>query len=333
MTNRKIKWGIIGLGKIAHKFASDLQLSEKAVLYGVASRDISKAKTFAKDYNSIYSYGSYQGLAKDPEIDIVYIATPHVFHFENTMMCLRNGKAVLCEKPMGMSPNEVRMMVEEARSRKLFLMEGLWTRFIPATDKLMELLNAEVIGDLVSMCADFGFKGDGNLESRLYDKRLGGGSLLDIGIYPIYMSMLTLGLPQDITARAHMTEAGVDSFCSMQFHYENGAIAELESSIESLTPTEAIINGTKGNIKLHTRFHHTKKISISHRGEEDEVFNIPHQGHGYLYEIQEANRCLKNQKIESSKLPLNTSLDLSLLMDRVKEKIGLKYESRVGIID
>ena len=213
-------WGIIGLGKIANKFAADLQYSETAQLYGVASQDLNKAKKFSTKYNAQKYYGSYQALANAPEIDIIYVATPHVFHFENTMMCLKQNKAVLCEKPMGMNAKEVRLMIEEASTRNLFLMEGLWTRFIPATEKLIELLAQNVIGQVTSLQADFGFKGDSNPENRIFNKNLGGGSLLDIGIYPIYLSLLVLGIPTDITATAQLTETGVDRFCAMEFHYE-----------------------------------------------------------------------------------------------------------------
>jgi len=323
--DKKINWGIIGLGNIAKKFAADLQLSNSSILYGVASRDIIKAKVFKEKFKSIKYYGTYQELANDSDIDIIYIATPHTFHFENTMMCLRKGKAVLCEKPMGIDSNEVKMMVQEAKSRNLFLMEGIWTRFIPATEKLIEILNKKIIGDVFSIRADFGYKGDLNLESRVYNKKLGGGSLLDIGIYPIYLSLLTMGFPRDLKAIARMTETGVDSYCSMLFDYENGSKANLESSVEAETPNEAYIYGSDGSIKLHSSFHHTEKITISRNGKK-EVLDIKYKGNGYIYEIEEVNNCLLNQEIESQKLPLKTSIDLILLIDKVKEEIGLKYE-------
>ena len=327
--SKKINWGIIGLGKIANKFAADLQLSKNSQLYGVASREITKAKNFSIKYNSIKYYGSYGELADDSEIDIIYVATPHTFHFENTMMCLKKDKAVLCEKPMGINAEEVNIMIEEAKFRKLFLMEGIWTRFIPATEKLIEILKKKIIGDVLFIRADFGFKGDSNLESRVYNKKLGGGALLDIGIYPIYLSLLTLGVPIDIKVMARMAETGVDSYCSMLFNYENGAKANLESTIEAETPTEAFIYGSNGTLKLHSRFHHTEKITILRNGEK-KLLNIKYKGNGYIYEIEEVNKCLLNQEIESSKLRLNTSIDLISLIDKVKEKIGLKYENKTA---
>jgi predicted dehydrogenase len=323
--NSKIKWGIIGPGKIAHKFAHDLLLSERSVLQGVASRNSDKAKQFSEQYHAITYFDSYEALAQDPNIDVVYIATPHPFHFENTMMCFQYGKHVLCEKPMGMSAMQVNTMIHEAATKRLFLMEGMWTRFIPATLKVLELLKSGAIGDLQSIRADFGFLGDVNPEGRLYNKKLGGGSLLDIGIYPIYLSLLTLGLPANITAIARWTDTEVDSFCAMLFDYENSAKAILDSSIEADTPIEANLYGSKGAIKMHNRWHHSEKISWYQQGELKETFELPFTGNGYYHEIEEVNSCLLENKLESEKLPLKMSIDLITTLDRVREKIGLRY--------
>jgi predicted dehydrogenase len=320
-----INWGIIGLGKIADKFASDLQLCDNTTLFGVASRDKEKARGFRSKYNSVNYYGSYEELAKDPQIDIIYIATPHTLHFENTMMSLKNGKSVLCEKPLGMDSQEVKAMVGEARSRKLFLMEGMWTRFIPATEKVIELLREEIIGDILFIRADFGFKADLEPEGRIFNKKLGGGSLLDIGIYPIFLSLITLGIPSDMEAMARMTRTGVDSYCAMLFDHNNASKAILESTVEADTPIEAYIYGSKGMIKMHSRFHHSERISLYQNAGLTRTFDIPYQGHGYVHEIEEVSRCLRDNRLESDKLPHSVSLDLITLIDRVKDKIGLRY--------
>lgn len=327
--NKTINWGIIGLGKIANKFAQDMQLSNNAVLHAVASRNGEKAKLFSEKYNSTKWFDSYEALANDPEIDVVYIATPHTFHFEYAMMCLEKGKGVLCEKPMGMNAAEVEALTSEAKSRNLFLMEGIWTRFIPATNKLLQILENKTIGDLLFVRADFGFKADTNPEGRLFNKKLGGGSLLDIGIYPIYLSLLTLGIPIDAKAMARMTDAGVDSYCSILFDYEIGSKAILESTFEADTPTEAFIYGTKGSLQLHSRFHHSEKLTITYNGTKEDL-DLKYQGNGYFHEIEEVNHCLLNRSIESSKLPLKTSLDLISLIDRVKKEIGLNYETGIS---
>lgn len=326
--HKKINWGIIGLGKIANKFASDLQLVNDSVLYAVASRDGEKAKKFGQKYGSKKFYGSYDELADDPDIDVIYVATPHTYHFENTMMCLKKGKGVLCEKPMGVNHQQVETMIREAKSRNLFLMEGIWTRFIPATNKLLEILETKTIGEVLFIRADFGFKATPNHEERIYNKKLGGGSLLDLGIYPIYLSLITLGIPIDIKAMARMTETDVDGYCTMLFDYENGAKASLESTIEARTPTEAIIYGSKGSVKLHSKFHQSERLTISVNGEKT-VLNIKLTGNGYVHEIEEVNKCLLNGEIESKKLPLKLSAELITLIDRVKVEIGLSYNSTI----
>lgn len=323
--HKKINWGIIGLGNIASKFASDLQLSDTAILHGVASRSMDKAITFAEKHNAKKAYDSYEALVNDPEIDVIYIATPHVFHFENTMLCLQHNKAVLCEKPLGINSTQVQIMIEEARSRKVFLMEAIWTRFMPSYQKVLELLDDKAIGDIISIRADFGFLGELNTENRLYNKKLGGGSLLDIGIYPIFLSLLVLGMPTDINAMARITATEVDSFCAMLFNYENGAKAVLESTFEVDTPTEAYIYGTEGTIKLHRRFHHANTITL-YTDEKETVFELPHAGIGYIHEIEDVNSSIRNGETENSKLPLAFSKQLMTIIDQVKAKIGLKFD-------
>jgi len=324
--NKKTRWGIIGLGKIAHKFASDLQHSQSSILQGVASRSIEKATEFAMKHNAISAYDSYEKLVNDPKIDVIYIATPHTFHFENTLLCLQHNKAVLCEKPLGINSTQVKTMITEATTRNLFLMEAIWTRFMPSIEKVLELLNEKTIGEITSIQADFGFRSEFNSESRLYNKKLAGGSLLDIGIYPIFLSLLTLGIPTAIKAMARMTSTNVDSFCAMLFDYTNGEKAILSSTLETDTPTEAYIHGTKGIIKLHNRFHQPTTITLFKNNEET-VFELPYTGNGYFHEIEEVNTCFQNGRTESSKLPLAFSEQLIEIIDRVKSHIGLHYEA------
>ena len=320
----KINWGIIGCGHIASKFAEDLLLSKKAVLAGVASRTIEKAKNFGEKYQAHRCYGSYEELAHDPNIDVVYIATPHTHHFENTMLCLKNSKGVLCEKPMGMDSSEVELMIAEAKRNHKFLMEAIWTRFLPATEKLLEHLNQKVIGEISSLTADFGFVANNDPEARLYNKKLGGGSLMDVGLYPVYLSLITMGMPSMINATANMTETAVDADCKMNFAYVNRANAYLESSIKIKTPTEAVLQGTLGSIKMHSRFLNSKKITVEKNGVNQDYY-LAYIGNGYWHEIEEVNSCLLANRIESEKLSWQTSLELSKILDKVKEEIGLTY--------
>lgn len=320
----KIKWGIIGLGKIATNFATDLQLSDTAILHGVASRSMDKATAFATKFSATKAYDSYEALANDTEIDVIYIATPHVFHYENTMLCLQHNKAVLCEKPMGINLTQVQTMIQEAQSRNLFLMEAIWTRFMPSYQKVLQLLNENAIGDIISVRADFGFRSEFNPEGRLFKKELGGGSLLDIGIYPIFLSLLVLGMPSEINAMANMTTTEVDSFCAMLFNYSTGEKAVLESTFESDTPTEGYIFGSKGTIKLHRRFHHANTVTLS-KGDKETVFELPHSGIGYIHEIEAVNANIQNGDTENSKLPLAFSEQIMTIIDQVKAKTGLQY--------
>jgi len=323
---KKYNWGIIGLGNIAHNFAEDLLLIADANIYGVASREIEKAKVFGEKFQATKYYGSYQELADDPAIEVVYIATPHVFHFENTMMCLEAGKAVICEKAFGMNALQVEKMIAKAREKKVFLMEAFWTRFIPATEKMMELIGNGLIGDLQSVRADFGFKAEFNPEKRLFNKKLGGGSLLDIGIYPVFLSLLTLGIPEKIVAMASMSSTRVDQTLGVLFAYKDGQTAILDSSLLAYTPVEAWLHGDKGSLKMHRNFHHSKKIAHYVDGELVEEYDVDYTGNGYYHEIKEVMQCLSNGKTESDKLPLRMSLDLYKTLDRIRGEIGLHYE-------
>lgn len=322
---KTINWGIIGLGHIAHKFAADLLLINHLSLKAVASRDLAKAKSFAEKYHADKYYSSYQDLVKDPAIDVVYIATPHAFHYENTMMCLNAGKSVLCEKAFGMNAREVKGMMDHAKKQNRFLMEALWTRFIPATEKLLELIHKNTIGEIKQIKADFGFVGDKNPERRIYNKKLGGGSLLDVGIYPVYLSLLLLDTPQKMNAEAVMTSSEVDAQCNVHFQYKNGAASFIESSIVKASPVEAFIYGTKGSIKMHRSFHHCEKLTIKVEDQETELIDLKHIGNGYYHEILEVNSCLERGKLESDKMPHAMSLKLINTLDAIREKIKLHY--------
>jgi len=317
--------GIIGLGHIAHKFAHDLMLAENANLYAVASRSVEKAEEFAERFNSDKSYGTYEALATDPKVDIVYIATPHVFHSQQSVMCLDAGKAVLCEKAFGMNASEVEFMINKARENNQFLMEALWTRFIPGTETILDIIKNGMIGELKSVKADFGFKAKYEPEKRLFSKKLGGGSLLDIGIYPVFLSLLTLGVPDDIKALALMSESGVDNSCGMVFTYSDGRSAILNSELSVDTATEAWLFGDRGALKMHTRFHHTKQISHYMNHSLQNSYRVDYIGNGYFHEILEVMKCLDEGKRESDELPLSFSLNLIKTLDRVREEIGLSY--------
>lgn len=322
----KLHWGIIGLGKIAAIFAEDMLRFQQANLYAVTSRTTEKAKNFADKFQAEKAYTNYQQVIDDPKIDVVYIATPHVFHFELAMACLKAKKHVLCEKPLCMNAAQVKLLSAEAKRNNCFLMEGIWTRFMPSTNKLIELLSKNSIGELLSLEADFGFEAKFNKNSRLFNKNLGGGSLLDIGIYPIYLSLLCLGLPSKIEAKGKFATTGVDVACQMKFFYEGEQQANLLSSFEENTSCECIINGTNGRIKLHRRFHQSTCVEVfDAEGISIETYSLPYQGNGYVHEIEEVTNCIRQLQLESEKLPHSTSIQLAEVMDKVMKQIGLEY--------
>lgn len=320
-----INWGIIGLGKIAHKFAHDLKYVPNAQLHAVASTDSQRSKEFARQYNVPYNFNSYEALLNCPHLDVVYIATPHPFHYTNTLMCLRRRIPVLCEKPFGMNSQEVKTMIETAKANQTFLMEAMWTRFIPSFQKTIELVKSGVIGKPLSMKADFGFHAPFDPNSRIFNKDLGGGSLLDIGIYPIMAALSIFGKPKKINAMASMSTTEVDETCVVDFQYENGAIAMCHSTVKAHTNIEAYIYGEKGFIYLHPRFHHSKALTVSLYEGKEETLSIPFEGHGYQFEATEVTNCLKNNLLESRIMPHQFSTDLIETLDAVRAEIGLVY--------
>jgi predicted dehydrogenase len=318
-----IKWGIIGLGNIAQKFAEDLALIEDAELVAVASRSKVKANDFSTKFNVKQAYNSYSDLAKDPNVEAIYIATPHSFHKEHAILCMKHKKAVLCEKPFAMNSNEVDEMITEAKDNNVLLMEALWTFFLPHFKYLLDTVKNQSLGKLEKLEADFGFKVAYDLEGRFLNKEIGGGSLLDIGIYPIFAALSTLGKPKKIEANASFFKTGADSECDMVFNYDDST-AILKSTLLKETKSEAIYTFTDGVIKLNTRFHEPTAITIIQNGMET-TKDIPYKGFGYYYEILHFNQLLRDDKKESEIMTFEFSRVLINTIDKVRNLIGLEY--------
>ena len=323
MKNKTIKWGIIGLGKIANKFASDLATVENTELVAVASRSQENANEFGQKFNVKKAYNSYEALAKDPEVDAIYIATPHSFHKEHSILCLQNKKAVLCEKPFAMNAQEVAEMIAVAKENDTLLMEALWTYFLPHFSVVLDIVKSEKYGKLKKLEADFGFHTLYNTDSRLFKKEVGGGSLLDIGIYPIFAALSTLGKPANIGAKATFFENGADSSCSMIFEY-NAAKAHLKSTLLEETPTEAIFTFQDAVVKLHTRFHESSKISIT-TGNKEEVIDVKTTTIGYSFEAEHFSQLIRDVKKQSDVMTFEFSENLITTLDEVRAIIGLEY--------
>lgn len=328
--SKSFKWGIIGLGRIARKFASDLHLLPNAKLHAVASTSLDRARQFANEFGASHAYGRYEDIVNCPDLDVVYIATPHVLHAENALICLEHGISVLCEKPFAMNRQEAQRMIHTAHRNRAFLMEALWTRFIPAVDYALALVGQGEIGDVHTVKADFGFHMPFDPHSRLYNKNLGGGSLLDIGIYPALLALFVFGkpLPENVRAAASYTSTEVDASCAFIFDYPDKRLALGHSTIIANTPVEAWIHGTEGTVYLHPRWHQAQKVTVSHYegdGEQKRDMEFPYEGWGYQFEAAHVMECLSENRLESDLVPLDFTLELVETLDTIREQIGLEY--------
>lgn len=324
----KIKWGILGCGRIAGKFASDLKQVADAELVAVASRDAGKAAAFAAQYPAKNIHHSYEALAADPDVDVIYIATPHSHHHEHTMLCLRQNKPVLCEKAFAINARQVREMIAESVSRKVFLMEALWTKFLPHYNKVKEMIAEGKLGDLRSIQVNFGFAPLPPVPQRIYDPALGGGTLLDIGIYNVFLVHSLLGVPDSIQAIMTPAPTGVDEQLSVQFAYKGGAVAQLLSTFSSNLSTDANIAGNKGRIRLTTRFYEPSTTIEFYPDRVDSLQVIPFHkepGWGYQYQVRHVHDCLRQGLYESPVMSHKDSLELMETMDRIRSIVGLEY--------
>ena len=323
---KTFNWGIIGCGRIAHKFASDIQTIADAGIYAVATRSLDKAKDFAKAHDAPHALNSYEALLQVEDLDAVYIATPHVLHAENTIMALNAKMPVLCEKPLAMNAREVSQMIAAAEANDTFLMEALWTRFMPPINKVLEIIESGEIGELHSVKADFGFAAEFKPEGRLFDPALGGGSLLDIGIYPVFLALLLLGKPEQVDARAVLGPTHVDSICGMLLKFPGDKLAILDSTILSDTKTEAFIYGSIGHIHIHSRWHEMTSLSLHLKGGgEVRHFDFENECLGYRYEAEEVMHCIASGKKQSERMPHTFSRLLIESLDAIRYKAGIVY--------
>ncbi len=324
-SNKIVNWGIIGAGKIAAKFAKDLDKVPGATLYAIASRDVARAAEFANEHGAKKNYGNYQSLVKDENVDVIYIASPHSFHKEHTLLALNHGKHVLCEKPFAMNESEVVEMVDVARQKQLFLMEAMWTAFLPHFLKVKEIIESQELGKVISLEADFGFKAIHNPDHRLWKKSLGGGSLLDIGIYPVFAALSIIGYPNEIKAFARKNKDGVDEETKVLFSYESGETAVLRSSLVATTPTELILYCDNGTIKISGKFHEPSAVTVYYPDREVILEDFGYDSIGYYYEALHVTNCIMQNKTESEVMPLSKSLVLIKLLDQIRDEINLVY--------
>ena len=320
-----VRWGILGLGNIARKFAMDLYEVPEAELVAVASRSSDKATVFSDTIpqDPLHKFGSYLELFECKEVDIIYVATPHHAHLEYTLAAIEHGKHVLCEKPMGVNRAQVERMVTSAREKGVFLMEGLWSRFNPSIKHIVSLVDSGDLGPIRYIRADFAFNAlDRDLESRVWNPELAGGALLDIGIYPIFLAYLILGIPDSIQAEGILHTNGVDQQVAMTFLYPE-AQAQLFCSFCVTSDMRAEIAGEKGSVFIHPRWHETDGFHLTM--DDGSEYTEPTLGKGYTYEIQAAHHALREGWQEHPLWSWKNSLELVGLMDAIRKQIGLKY--------
>lgn len=320
-----IRWGIIAPGKIANKFASDFSLVHNHAIISVASTNIVRAKLFADKYKLSSYYGDYKEMLEKEKLDIVYIASPHSFHFEQAKLCLDMGISVLCEKPVTIHSAQLKYLLSLAAEKKLFFMEALWTVFLPTFTKIFERIHNGDIGTIIGVKADFGFQMPFDPESRLFNPSLGGGSLLDIGIYPLLLATLCLGYPEEIKALATLTELKVDDEMMAILRYKKKGLAQIQSTIRANTPTEAFIFGENGSIWVPERWIDSQKFHVLNLNGHEDVIHSPWEGFGYQFQILAVEKCLAQGLLENPLVPHSLSIQLMNQMDEIRKQTGIAY--------
>lgn len=320
---KKYNWAILGCGKIAKKFALELKSLPNANLYAAASRNLENATNFASEFGFEKAYGSYDEMVKDPNVDVVYIATPHSHHLEHTLLCLNNKKAVLCEKAFAINSKEVLQMVKASKENNTFLMEAFWVRFRPKFKTVLELIKKEDLGKLKMVKSDFNFMGEYNPENRLFNLDLGAGSLLDIGIYPVFTSLMLLGKPTQIKAIPQFSPTGSEESITIFLSYENGATAILNSSFKSDYKNDVELTFEKGTIK-YDRFS-SEPILLHTKNKDKQITFEGGPNLGYQFEAIHIMECLDKNLIESPILPLSTSIDLMGILDSIRQEAGIVF--------
>jgi predicted dehydrogenase len=324
----KYKWGILAPGKMSAKFTNGLKLLDNVELHGVGSRDLLRSEQFAIEHGFKKSYGSYEELAEDKEVDVIYIASPHSHHYEHTMLCLKNRKAVICEKAFALNSREVEEMIIEAARQKVFLMEALWPPFQPIYKKTNEILNIGELGKIIHLNARFGFQAPFNPADRKFNLDLGGGSLLDIGIYPVIDALFFMGVPDEVTAKASFTVTGSEDSLSIILSYKDGRMATLYSSFRTAAGIGCDLLCENGNLSFSRGRDMSQRLNVAINGKDNIEYSLLPEGMGYQFEAIEVMKCLDEGKFESDVVPLSFSLNLMNTLDRIRQAAGIVFPGR-----
>jgi len=325
---KKYKWGILAPGKMSAKFTKGLQLLDNVELYAVGSRDKERAMIFAEEFGFKKHYGSYEELASDKDVDIIYVASPHSHHYEHVMLCLKNRKAVLCEKAFALTTPEAEEMIAEAHKQKVFLMEALWPPFQPMYIKTKEIFDSGAAGKIIHLNARFGFQAPYNPTDRKFNLDLGGGSLLDIGIYAVIDALWFMGVPDEITAVASFAETGSEDSISIIFKYKDGRMANLYSSFRTAAGIGCDLLCEKGNLLFSRARDMSQCLSVAINGEGKRDYSLLPDGMGYQFEAEEVMRCLDEGRLESNVVNHEFTLNLMRTLDRIREVAGIEFPVR-----
>ena len=320
-----VRWGVIGTGGIAAAFATDLELLPGATIVAVGSRTGTGADSFADRFDIPHRHASYAELASDPDVDAVYVATPHPDHHRSALLAIRAGKATLVEKPFTVNALEALDLISAARTGQTFLMEAMWTRFLPHVIRIKKIVDSGRLGDVRSLTADFGSLSPLDPTHRAFSLELGGGALLDLGIYPISFASMLFGNPTSVIAASHPAFTGVDAQTSVVLTYPAGQQAVLFTSLEARTSNRASINGTAARIEVEADFFAPTTFRVIDAEGCVELYDTPHAGRGLRHQVAEVGRCLAASLTESPAMPLTETLAVMETLDAIRRQIGLTY--------
>jgi len=323
----KIRWGILGTGKIAHRLATAVRSLPDAELTAIGSRSATTAEAFGGEHQIPLRFGRYEDAVTCPEVDVVYIATPHSRHLRDATLALRAGKPVLCEKSLTVNAREAEELIAIARGERLFLMEAMWTRFVPAMAKLREWIDRGAIGEVRFLTANIGKSHEFDPKSRLFDPELAGGALLDVGVYPVSLASWLFGPPSDISAVMQSAASGVDGQCSIALAHPSGALASCAATLIGDTPRDGLVVGREGWIRIHSPITHPEALTRASLRGDEETAELPHLGNGYTHQVIEVMKCLREGKLESAVMSLDESLSIMRTLDAIRASWGLRYEA------
>ena len=320
-----IRWGIVATGGIAHTLASEMLQLDDAQIYAVSSRAEERAQAFADEFGIPRAYGSFEDLVEDDGVDIIYVATPHAQHAEIVGRAIDAGKAVLCEKAFTTTLADTEHLVQRARERGVFCMEAMWTRFVPIIVKLREIVADGGVGEVRSVSADLGFPAGPAAKKRIWDPALGGGALLDVGIYPVAFAQMLLGSPDMLAVHGTLSDDGVDAEAGLLLGWDGGAYALLESSFLARLPNVARVVGTTGRLDVPPRFHHPSRLIHTDADGRVHEYEEQPEGRGYVPMLRAVQQCLREGRTESDAMPLSDTVAVMRILDQALRALGVSY--------